>query len=176
MTVDFSMETAVATPKYIFQTAKNTSNTAYANNYDVTIGELAWSVPGNQNNTGFVRIGGKNLDGVDRVIYSQAAMAYGINRVVLSTNGISNANLIVNSITMKVYSSAKDAAEGTATPVASLTNTDTDWKVAIEKDITFVNTSGTPWSNAYYRFEFNVSNSNKSSNYGLDLKKIEFYE
>lgn len=176
MTVNFSMETAVVTPKYIFQTAYSTANTAYATNYDVTIDELIWSVPGNQKNTGFVRIGGKNLDGVNRVIYSQTAMAYGINKVVLSTNGINNASLTVNSITMKVYSSAEDAAAGTATPVASLTNTDDDWAVSTEKEITFVNTSGTPWSNAYYRFEFNVSNSNKSSNYGLDLKSIKFYE
>lgn len=175
MTVDFSMETAVETPKYIFQTAKSTSNTAYANNYDVTIDELAWSVPGNQNNTGFVRIGGKSLDGVNRVIYSKTAMAYGINKVVLSTNGISDDNLTVNSITMKVYSSAADAAAGKATPVASLTNTDKDWAVSTEKEITFVNTSGTPWINAFYRFEFNVSNA-KAKNYGLDLKKIEFYE
>ena len=102
-------------------------------------------------------------------------MSYSINKVILSTKGISKANLTVNSVTMKVYSNDADAANGAATPIASFKNTDADWAKSTAKDITFVNTSSTPWSNVYYRFEFNVTNST-TSNCGIDLTKIEFYE
>jgi hypothetical protein len=160
---------------YTFATAKSTTNTAYANVYDVTIDRIQWSVPGNQNFSGYVRIGGKNLSNVVRTIYSKGSVTGNITKIVMSTNGVSNANLKVNSITLKVFATAADAASATSTPISTITNTDTDWKKSTSKVITFEKPVSDSWSDCYYRIEFNVTNSNTSSNYGIDLQKMEFY-
>lgn len=160
---------------YTFNTAKSTSNTAYATNYDVTINSMKWSVPGNQNNDGFVRIGGKNLSNTVRAIYSKAPIADNVSKVVMTTNGVSNSNLKVNSITLKVYATASDAASTSATPISTVKNTETSWPVSSSKVITFNRPDGADWTGRYYRIEFNLTNNSTSKNYGVDLKKMEFY-
>ena len=163
-----------ASTLYVFATPKSSSNTAYANVFDVAIGDITWSVPGNQNNDGFVRIGGKSLDNVTRVIYGKGAVTGGVKSVVMETNGISNDALVVHSVVCKVYSTAAGAAAGTTDGlVATVTNTDADWAKSTPKTITFANSSATAWTDCYYRFEFTFSNE-KTSNYGIDLCKILF--
>lgn len=163
-----------ASTLYVFATPKSSSNTAYANVFDVAIGDITWSVPGNQNNDGFVRIGGKSLDNETRVIYGKGAVKGGVKSVVMETNGISNAALVVHSVVCKVYSSAEGAAAGTAEGlVATVTNTDADWAKSTPKTINFANSSATAWTDCYYRFEFTFTNE-KTSNYGIDLCKILF--
>ena len=90
---------------YTFATSKSQSNTAYATNYDVTISDITWSVPGNQNFSGYVRIGGKSLSSTVRYIYSKTALPFGYKTITISTNGISNSSLSVESVVCKVYSS-----------------------------------------------------------------------
>lgn len=168
----YTLTVVEASTLYVFKTQKSGSNTAYATNYDVTIDNVSWNVPGNQNFDGYVRIGGKNLENVTRVIYSKGSVAGDVKSVVMETNGISHTSLTVHSVVCKVYSSAAGAAAGDDTDlIATISNTDDDW-VKSPKTISFVNSSAA-WSNYYYRFEFTVSNST-GTNYGIDLCKIEF--
>ena len=171
----YTLTVVEASTLYVFKTQKSSSNNAYANNYDVTIDDVIWNVPGNQNFDGYVRIGGKNLTNVTRVIYSKGSVTGDVKSVVMETNGISNSSLMVHSVVCKVYSSAAGAEAGDNTDlIATISNTDNDWGKSTPKTISFVNSSSSAWSNCYYRFEFTVSNSNTSSNYGIDLCKIEF--
>ena len=160
---------------YTFETEKSTTNTAYANTYDLTINDVQWSVPGNQNNDGFVRIGGKALSNTIRVIYSKTAISDNISKIEMSTNGISNATLKVNSITLKVFKTAADAASQDSTPLTTIVNTDSDWSKSTPKAITFSRPSDKDWSNCYYRVEFNLTNTKADKNYGVDLQKMDFY-
>ena len=154
---------------YTFATEKNTTNTAYASNYDVTINGLTWSVPGNQNFEGYVRIGGKSLTNVDRLITGKSSISAAIGKITVNHNGISNANLIVNKVTLTV---ASDADFSNVIDTKVLTPT---FEAGVEGSFDF-DPSSTGWpENCYYKFTFNFTNS-KSSNYGLDVKSIVFYE
>ena len=153
---------------------QNSSNSAYATNYDVTINGISWNAPGNQNFNGYWRIGGKNLSNVSRVIYGKSSISGDVNEIVISTNGVSNASLTVNSITVKAFTSASNAASGNS-PYATFTTSDNfNFSVSTTKSVTFALPNGiNSCSGKYYRIEFNVSN-NKDKNYGLDLTSITF--
>lgn len=168
-------ETGGETPlDYTFATSTSQSNKAYATNYDVTISGIKWSVPGNQNFNGYVRIGGRNLSNTVRYIYSQTALPVGYKTITMSTNGINNSSLSVGSVVCKVYSSATGAANGGESDlIATMTNTDDDWAVSTAKTIVFTDESSATGSERYYRFEFTLTNTT-DSNYGINLQKIVF--
>ena len=173
---DITVSSSLKSLVYTLDTPKSTGNTAYASTYSVTINEVDWKAPGNQNFTGYWRIGGKSLSGVDRVIYGVGSITGDVDEIVINTNGVSNANLTVNSISVSAYSSSSNASTGTS-PVATFTTTGNfDFEVGTEKSLTFTKTGSTDLSGKYYRIVFNVSNSNKNNNYGLDLTSIEFYK
>lgn len=159
---------------YTFQTAKNGSNTAYASNYDVTISEITWSVPGNQNYEGYVRIGGKGLSNVDRVISSKGTISADISKITFNHGGRSHNSLTVNSVKLTVASNSDFSTiieEITVTPTIAVSTAGSfDFKAGDSS------ASITSWgANRYYKFTINVSNSNNSSNYGFDVKSIVFY-
>ena len=158
---------------YTFQTAQNGTNTAYAKNYDVTINEIEWSVPGNQNFSGYVRIGGKSLvDGVDRVIKSNGTISADISKITFNHNGVSNANLTVNSVKLTVASNSDFSTiieEISKTPDVSSSGS---FDFTAGEDDDKVSSWG---EDMYYKFTINVTNS-KSSNYGLDVTSIVFYK
>lgn len=159
---------------YTFATSQSASNTAYSTNYDVTISDIQWSVPGNQQFSGYVRIGGKSLSSTVRYIYSKTALPVGYKTIKISTNGISNSSLSVESVVCKVYSSATGAENGGESDlIATMTNTDDDWAVSTAKTIVFTDESSAAGSARFYRFEFTLTNST-SKNYGIDLQKIVF--
>ena len=162
---------------YVLEAVKATGNNGYASSYNVTINEKQWNAPGNQSFDGYWRIGGKSITNADRVIYSKEAITSdNITSVVITTNGKSNTNLTVNSVKVEVYDTAAHAAAGGSTGrVAELTNTDDDWAVGTSKVLTFNKADATSWESLFYRITFNLSNS-KSSNYGVDFQKAEFFE
>ena len=156
---------------YTFATAQSSSNTAYASNYDVTISGISWSVPGNQNFSGYVRIGGKSLSNVDRVIKSNATIDWDITKITFNHNGITNNNLTVNSVKLTVASNADFSTtidEVTLTPSISKSTSGS---------FDFTPTSPlTSWGTGkYYKFTINLSNST-TTNYGLDVTSIVFYK
>ena len=77
---------------YSLTAVQNDKNTAYATNYDVTIDNLKWNVPGNQSLGDYWRIGGKSLTDVDRYITGKSPIGKAIGKVTLYHNGKSNAN------------------------------------------------------------------------------------
>ena len=162
------------TTVYTLTPAQSSANTAYASNYDVTISGIQWSVPGNQSFSGYWRIGGKSLTAVDRVIYGKGSLSSDVDEIVVATNGISNANLTINSITVTAHATAADAASG-SNGVTFTTSDNLDFSVGTAKSLTFNKNGSTNCSGYYYRIVFNLTN-NKTSNYGLDLSGITFYK
>lgn len=154
------------TPFYTFQAKKNTSNTAYASNYDVVIGGMTWSVPGNQNNEGFVRIGGKSITNTDRAISAKTAMGATINRIVINHNGKTNASLTVNSVSLTVADDANFSQNAETTKLTPTIEVSTSGTIEFSGDWT---------TGKYYKITFNLTNTNKNSNYGIDVASIDFY-
>lgn len=154
---------------YTFATAQSTSNTAYATLYDLTIDGLDWSVPGNQNFNGFVRIGGKSLTNEDRIITGKSPISAAIGKITINHNGISNANLKVNKVTLTVASN-----EDFSNIVETIVLTPT-FAAGTKGSFDF-EPSSTGWpENSYYKFTFNFTNG-YTTNYGLDVQEIVFYE
>lgn len=159
-------------PAYTFATAQNGTNNSYGSTYDVTINGKDWNVPGNQNFDGFLRIGGKSLSGVDRIITGKSTLADAITKITLNHNGRSNDNFTVNSITVTV------ASNSTFTSIIDTkTVSSPSISTSTEGSIDFTPTSPlTEWDeDSYYKITFNVSNSD-NSNYGLDVTSIVFYK
>jgi hypothetical protein len=142
--------------------SNQTSNNAYASSGSVEVGGITWAFEGNGKMNPW-RLGGKNLNNVDRAAYTQTAMGAVIGSVDLT---VGNASATVNSLKLIVasdeaFSSVLD--EVTATFAASST-------------IKFTPTSGDSWAKgAFYKFVFNVSVSG-SSNKFVEFTKVEFYE
>ena len=91
---------------------KNASNSGYANNYNATIGGIDWNAPGNQFEDGAWRIGGKAKDTYDRTLYTKTSIDAEIGKIDFVTGTSSLKSL--NSIVLDVYSTAADAASGSA--------------------------------------------------------------
>ena len=156
---------AEETPYYTFKTAYS-SNSTYAECYDLTISGMNWSVPGNQQFNGYLRIGGKDLTNVDRTITGKSPMDVEISQIVINHNGITNASLTVNSITLVVADDADfslNKSEITLTP---------SFSVGTAGKVEF---NGIWKAGAYYKFIFNLTNTHVKNNYGLDITSIDFY-
>ena len=157
---------------YTLATTKQSGNNAYGTVYShVEINGMKWSAPGNQQDYENVwRIGGKSITKVDREIYAEDSMCGTISKVRINHKGVSNANLIVNSVTLVV---ASDAAFTKKVKKISPTS---KISVASSGSIEFIpNAPETSWeTGCYYKIVINVSNST-STNYGLDITSIVFY-
>ena len=163
---------------YTLTPSKSTSNTAYASTYDVTIDKITWNAPGNQNFDGYWRIGGKggskssDETTYDRTIQGKTAIGKAISKITINHNGKSNNNVTVNSVTLKVASNSTFTENVQEVVVSSPTVA-----LSTEGSINFVPTlPATEWGkDYYYKFTFNIKIKG-SSNYGLDLTSIVFYE
>jgi hypothetical protein len=120
---------------------------------------ISWSVTGNTTINPW-RIGGKNLNGVDRLAYSKNAIEYNIAKIEIEHGG---ATLTVNSITVEVASNSDFS-----TIVSSFTPTFTK-NTTIKLD----RPNDKDWSNCYYRITYNVTAG--SSNSYVQLKSVKFY-
>ena len=159
---------------YSLTPSKSTTNTAYASTYDVVIYGMTWNTPGNQNFDGYWRIGGKKITDAERVIYAKSNMDGDCDEIVISTNGVSNTNLTISSITVVAYPTADDLTAGTNG--VTFTTSDTfAFSAGTAKSLTFTKSGSTDCDGYRYKIVFTCSNSN-NSNYGLDLKGITFYK
>ena len=148
-------------------TVANNSN--YNEVYDVTVDDMTWSVPGNQAQDGGLRIGGKSLDKVDRVITGKSAMSAAVGKVTVNHGGTTSDKLVVNSVTMTVASDANFSQV-----IESVTITPTVSKNTAGS-FDFEPSAAAQWNaNVYYRFTFNITNPN-NSNYAFVVKSIVFY-
>ena len=80
-----------------------TSNNAYANSGNGTVGDITWTFQGN-GTTHPWRLGGKNLSGVDRVAFTKTSMDRAITSIDLTVGTASS--ITVNSLKLVVASDA----------------------------------------------------------------------
>ena len=120
-----------------------------------------WSVTGNTTIDPW-RIGGKNLDDVDREAYSKTAISDNIAKIEIE-HGTKTLSA-VNSMTVIVASNSDFS-----TVVSSFTPT-----FEASKTVTILRPDGKDWSNCYYKIVYNVDAG--SSNSYLQLKSVKFYK
>jgi len=154
---------------------EGSNHTDYTKYFDDEHDGMIWNAPGNQKVSNEItdrwRIGGKELDGVDRTITAKTPMGSAIGRVVLNHFGVSRDQVIVNSLTLTV---ASDEEYTTILDEVVLTPSIAKGESGSEE---FLPTAsfGTEWpTEAYYRLTINLSNSTKS-NGGLDIASIQFF-
>ena len=137
-------------------------NSGYAQNGDdVVQNSMSWSVMGNCTQNPW-RIGGKNLSGEDREVYSKTPMGSAISKVELEIGEIT---LTVNSIKLIVASDAN---------FSNALQTITKTSVSANSTITFSPSSSEWATGAYYKLVFNVT-AGKSNSY-VQLKSAKFYK
>ncbi len=166
---------AVGNVFYTFVPQKYSSGNVsdYTKSGDQEIDGLTWTVPGNWYASGALRIGGKSIENVDRVIAGKTAMGDAIAKIVIAHAGVTSDNLKLNSVKVTV---AKDA-DFTQDVTETVAVAETDFTVAknTEGTIELTPKDADFWAkDAYYKFAFNVTNTN-GSNYAFVLNKIEFY-
>lgn len=165
-TVNMSSAVKEDAPAYSLIPAAGTEN-GYATSEDITIGGITWNVTGNATMTPW-RIGGKNLDDVDRAIYSKTPIPNNISQIVI-THGTAN-SVTVNSMKVYVCSSAAGAAADTPTDVVASFNP----SFVASGNVTVNKTDATSWANCYYRIVYNVDIG--GSNKYIQFSEAKFYE
>lgn len=139
--------------------ANKGKDNGYATAEDITVGDITWNVTGNSTMSPW-RIGGKNLSGVDRAVYSKTAYASAVSKIDLTVGAASS--VTVNSLKL-VYSTNADFSS----------STEISGTFAVNSTISFTPASGDFPANAFYKFVFNVTIG--SSNKFIEFKKVEFY-
>ena len=134
---------------------------AYAIESEITQDNITWMVTGNTTMNPW-RIGGKNLEAVDRPLYSTGTINGNITKVVV-TNG--TATITVNSMTLIVSENA-DFSNPTSTIVGEWTDSSTT---------TFERPEDTEWTNMYFKLVYNVTETTGSNKYAQFVKG-EFYK
>ena len=153
---------------YTLTCTQNSSNTAYANTFNVTINSKNWSAPGNQYAGSGWRVGGAKGTNVSRYITGKSTIDKPIKKITVNHNGRSNANLTINSFSVTVSKNSDFSS-----PIETKTVTSPSVSSAGSFDLT---PTSSPWpSGCYYKFTL-VYTHNKSSNYGLDLTSLVFVE
>ena len=155
---------AAAAPVYTLDTTGSLkgSNNSFAGNCDITSGGVTWNVTGNTQMNPW-RVGGKNLSAIDREVYTKTAFAKSVSEVKLTVGTADS--ITVNSLKLIVASTADFNTIISTVPAT----------FAASSTISFVPETGS-WSNAFYKFVFNVSVSSGSSNKFVQFSKVEFYE
>ncbi len=134
---------------------------SYAGNNTATQSGISWTINGNLTTNPW-RIGGKNLSGVERVVYSTTALAKNISKIEI-THGTAS-NITVNSMTVIVSKNSDFSS-----PVSTLTPT------FVANGVVTVNRpDGADWSNCYYKIIYNVTVTDTTKNQFLQFSKAEF--
>ena len=156
---------------YTLQATTGT-NTAYAQSGEVEVNGLTWMVNGNttlkSNEKPIWRIGGKNIENTDRFIYGKSPISGKVSKIEITHVG-AGSKVTVNSVTVFVYDTAKDAADAT-NEVSSATGS-----FVANGVTTFEAPEGQDWTGKYYRIVYNLSVSG-SRNQGVDFLKADFWK
>ena len=143
----------------------NSSNTAYASLYDVTLNGIDWKIPGNQNLAYGLKIGGKLSAETTRSLITQTAFSNPITSVVVTT-GTKDSAITVTNCAMKVYATKANAAAGT-NMVEEVTASYVD-----AGTITFAIPTNSNWSGIYFALAFSMTSSAASQNKGMVITNI----
>ena len=181
MLFTFSLGTSWADVGNVFYTATFLKGTtADGNNvsgYDAsgsyTTNGITWTIPGNNTNGDYIRIGGKSITNKERVIASQSTINDAIAKIEIAHLGKSRANVSLSEV---IVLTASDAAF--TQNVVSDTVREADGDYIVEKSaagtIAIYPAAGQWTTGSYYKFIFVVSNSD-TSNGGVDVQSIKFY-
>ena len=136
------------------------SDNGYASAEDIEIDDITWNVTGNSTLVPW-RIGGKNLTGVDRNVFSKTAMPGDITKVELVVGSASS--VTVNSVQLKVGASSGAFTLDTVSKSFTANST-----------LTFTPSEGETWGTGrFYCFVFNVTIG--GSNKYVEFKSAKFY-
>lgn len=152
--------------------ATTSTHTAYAQSGEVEVNGLTWMVNGNttlkSNEKPIWRIGGKKIENTDRFIYGKSPISGKVSKIEITHVGAGK-DVTVNSITVFVYDTAKDAADAT-NEVSSVTGS-----FVANGVTTFEAPKGQDWTGKYYRIVYNLSVPG-SKNQGVDFLKADFWK
>ena len=137
------------------------SNNAYASNCDITIDDIKWNVTGNASVAPW-RIGGKNISGVDRALFSKNVISNNVSKIEIVHGAASS--ITVNSMTV-IVSQSSDFSN----PVSTLTPT-----FAANTTVTVERPEGKDWSDCYYKIVYNVSVSGNTNRF-IAFTSATFY-
>ena len=149
-----------STACYTLTTSTAGSNNSYAGNCDITVDGITWNLTGNSTTDPW-RMGGKSLNGVDRVIYSKTAYPSALSKVEF-VSGTMNVTSW-NSLKLE-YSTNADFTDAQTIDAS---------EIGASKTITFAPEGGFP-ANCYFRFVLNITVTGSSNKY-IQLKNIIFY-
>ena len=151
-------------------TCKKNNYTRYNGYTNVTINGLTWNAPGNQNFSGYWRIGGNTITNTDRTITGKSTINSVISKVTLAHNGISKTTAKVNSVSLTVASDAnfKNILE-------TVTISSPSFSKETAGTLDFVPSNDNWPTGSYYKLTINVTNTT-TSNAGLDITSLTFYE
>lgn len=152
--------------------ATTSTHTAYAQSGEVEVNGLTWMVNGNttlkSNEKPIWRIGGKKIENTDRFIYGKSPISGKVSKIEITHVGAGK-DVTVNSITVFVYDTAKDAADAT-NEVSSVAGS-----FVANGVTTFEAPEGQDWTGKYYRIVYNLSVPG-SKNQGVDFLKADFWK
>ena len=157
-------------------TATHGTSTGYATNCDITVDGITWNVEGNTNMTGTASIGGwglggKNINGAERIICSKNAIKGDITKIVVTHK--TNNGITINNFHLLILSQVDDlnnpdaVVYATTEDIASMTNSN-----AV---VTFSAPEGQSWTNKYYAFVYDLTNTT-TSNKRIEFSSAAFYE
>ena len=149
-----------STACYTLTTSTAGTNNSYAGNCDITVDGITWNLTGNSTTDPW-RMGGKSLNGVDRVIYSKTAYPSALSKVEF-VSGTMNVTSW-NSLKLE-YSTNADFTDAQTIDAS---------EIGASKTITFAPEGGFP-ANCYFRFVLNITVTGSSNKY-IQLKNIIFY-
>ena len=135
-------------------------NNGYATESEIIQDNITWMVTGNTTMSPW-RIGGKNLEAVDRPLYSMGTINGNITKLVV-TNG--TANITVNSMTL-IVSENPDFSD----PISTIVG---EWEAS--STTTFERPEDADWTDMYYKLVYNVTETTGSNKYAQFVKG-EFY-
>ena len=155
---------------YTFSIIKPSSGAVsdYSKTGDMEIDGITWNVPGNWYADGQLRIGGKSIEEVDRIITGKNAISEAISKITVNHAGVNSPNLVLNSVTITVASDANFSNVVTTKTVTPTVLKNTSGSFELTPDVTCP-------ANSYYKIAFNVTNA-MTSNYCLTVNSIVFYK
>lgn len=150
---------------YTLDGTTTATGSAYATASSVTQGSKSWQVTANTEQNPW-RIGGKGLNGANRIIYGETAFEEDITKVEVSM-GATASSLTINSIKMIV--STEENGGGT------ITDQETKTSDLASATSTFSRPAGHNWSGKYFTFVFNVTRTSNSGNGYITFNNAKFY-
>lgn len=156
---------------YKLDTMEANGANSYAGPNDVSYNDVDWVAEANTEMKPW-RVGGKSLDGVDRIIYTKTALSstLEVDKAVIALGQISG--LTLNKVSLEVFSTAENAANKELT-VGDIDSVELTEGLVADAELTLNRTNGTSWVGAFYRFVFNVTVTATSNKY-VQVKTIEF--